>query len=89
MAVAISTHCLILSVFFNRYQSAQHVQALQATQYQQMGNAGYFMENSTEDKVMTELAVHQEPPTHQDLSVHCEPAVCPDPPVPASVQSTS
>ncbi|XP_023668428.1 G/T mismatch-specific thymine DNA glycosylase isoform X1 [Paramormyrops kingsleyae] len=68
------------------YQSAQHVQALQATQYQQMGNAGYFMENSTEDKVMTELAVHQEPPTHQDLSVHCEPAVCPDPPVPATVQ---
>ncbi|XP_018585620.2 G/T mismatch-specific thymine DNA glycosylase-like [Scleropages formosus] len=54
------------------YQSNQHVQALQATQYQQMPSMAHFMEGSLEDRVMTELAVHQDSPAHREPSFGSE-----------------
>lgn len=54
-----------------RYQSTQqHPQAQHVMQYHNTGHMGHYMEGSREDRVMTELSVHQELPVHQELDFH-------------------
>ncbi|CAB1323549.1 unnamed protein product [Coregonus sp. 'balchen'] len=56
---------------YNRYQSTQqHPQAQHVMQYHNTGHMGHYMEGSREDRVMTELSVHQELPVHQELDFH-------------------
>lgn len=72
-----------------RYQSTQqHPQAQHVMQYHNTGHMGHYMEGSREDRVMTELSVHQDPPVHQELDFHHdfhqEPIVQHDQPVDTS-----
>ncbi|XP_062318077.1 G/T mismatch-specific thymine DNA glycosylase isoform X1 [Osmerus eperlanus] len=55
------------------YQSTQqHPQAQHVMQYHNTGHVGQYMDGSREDRVMTELSVHQELPVHQEFSIHQE-----------------
>ncbi|KAL0967948.1 hypothetical protein UPYG_G00260230 [Umbra pygmaea] len=77
------------------YQSTQqHPQAQHVMQYHNTGHMGHYMEGSREDRVMTELSVHQELPVHQELDFHHdfldhqEPVVQPHQPVDTSQAPT-
>nr|XP_046207580.1 G/T mismatch-specific thymine DNA glycosylase-like [Oncorhynchus gorbuscha] len=75
------------------YQSTQqHPQAQHVMQYHNTGHMGHYMEGSREDRVMTELSVHQELPVHQELDFHHdfhqEPIVQHDQPVDTSQAPT-
>ena len=73
-AVSVYSLCLILHFYWiPRYQSTQqHPQAQHVMQYHNTGHVGQYMDGSREDRVMTELSVHQELPVHQEFSIHQE-----------------
>ncbi|CAB1331728.1 unnamed protein product [Coregonus sp. 'balchen'] len=75
------------------YQSTQqHPQAQHVMQYHNTGHISHYMEGSREDRVMTELSVHQDLPVHQELDFHHdfhqEPIVQHDQPVDTSQAPT-
>ncbi|XP_036374102.1 G/T mismatch-specific thymine DNA glycosylase-like isoform X1 [Megalops cyprinoides] len=65
-------------------QSVQHIQALQAMQYQQLANAARFLEGPREERVMTGVAVHQQPNSQDSPGIQ---QIHQEPNTPASVQA--